>query len=344
MATTKPGGSGLGKYVLVRLALAPVFLLLLLTLLFVLLRILPGDIVTASLAGRASEERIEAAREAAGIDRPIGVQYVEYLSNIVTGDFGEPLTDPRPVGELVADLLPATIELTVFAMLIAIPLGILLGAVSARFRDTPLDGAARLFGIVSFSIPVFWLGIQAQLVFSVWNDWLPTGNRISARIAPVDGPTGFYLIDGVLASNGEFTLTALEHLILPGATLGLVISGVFVRLVRVNMLQTLRADYVESAHARGVGERPVLFRHAFKNALVPVITIMGLQFALLLGGAILTETTFSWPGIGLKLVDFINARDYVGVQSLVTVIAILIVSVSVVIDIINGLIDPRVRY
>ncbi len=341
---TRQGGSGLGRYIVVRLALAPIFLLLLLTLLFVLLRILPGDIVTASLAGRASEERIEAARAAAGVDRPIGVQYVEYLGDIVTGDFGEPLSDPRSVGGLVGDLLPATIELTLFAMLIAVPLGILLGSVSARFRDTPLDGGVRLFGIISFSIPVFWLGIQAQLVFSNWLGWLPTGNRISARVTPVDGPTGFYVVDGLIAGNSEFTWTALQHLILPGATLGLVISGVFIRLVRVNMLQTLRADYVESAHARGVAERPVLFRHAFKNALVPVITIMGLQFALLLGGAILTETTFSWPGIGSKVVDFLNARDYVGVQVLVTIIAILIVIVSVIIDIINGLIDPRVRY
>jgi peptide/nickel transport system permease protein len=343
MASKAPGAS-LGRYVLVRLALAPVFLLLLLTILFVLLRVLPGDIVTASLAGRATPERIEAARQAAGLDRPILAQYVEYLGDTARGDFGDPLTDSRGAGELVADLLPATMELTLFAMLVAVPLGVVLGALAARFRDGPLDGGARLFGIVSFSIPVFWLGIQAQLVFANWLGWLPTGNRVSARIAGVDGPTGFYVLDGLLAGNTEFALTALRHLVLPGATLGLIISGVFIRLVRVNMLQTLRADYVESAIARGVRERPVLFRHAFKNALVPVITIFGLQFALLLGGAILTETTFSWPGIGSKLVDFINARDYVGVQVLVSVIAILIVSVSVVIDIINGLIDPRVRY
>ena len=342
--STKTSGSSLGKYIAVRVALAPVFLLLLLTVLFILLRILPGDIVTASLAGRASEERIEQARQAAGVDRPITVQYVEYITDLARGDFGQPLTDPRSTSELLGDVLPATFELTIVAMLIAIPLGIVLGALSARFRDTPLDGGARLFGIVSFSLPVFWLGIQAQLIFSVWLKWLPTGNRISGRIVPVNGPTGFYVLDGILAGNTEFALTALEHLILPGATLGLVLSGIFIRLVRVNMLQTLRADYVESAHARGVHERPVLFRHAFKNALVPVIMIMGLQFALLLGGAILTETTFSWPGIGSKLVDFINARDYVGVQVLVTVIAMLITVTSLLIDILNGLIDPRVRY
>ncbi len=341
---SKSSGSSLGRYVAVRLAMAPVFLFLLLTELFTLLRILPGDIVTASLAGRASEERIEAARAAAGVDRPLLVQYGDFLSDLVRGDLGQPLTDSRTTAELVGDVLPATIELTFFAMLVAIPLGILLGALGARFRDSPLDGGARLFGIVTFSIPVFWLGIQAQLVFANWLGWLPTGNRISARIDQVNGPTGFFVLDGIIAGNSEFALTAMKHLVLPGVTLGLVISGIFIRLVRVNMLQTLRADYVESAHARGVQERPVLFRHAFKNALVPVITIMGLQFALLLGGAILTETTFSWPGIGAKLVDFINARDYVGVQVLVTVIAIVITVTSLLIDILNGLIDPRVRY
>lgn len=341
---SKSSGSNLGRYIAVRLALAPVFLFLLLTVLFTLLRILPGDIVTASLAGRASEERIEAARAAAGVDRPLLVQYGDFLSDLARGDLGQPLTDSRSTGELVGDVLPATIELTFFAMLVAIPLGILLGALGARFRDSPLDGGARLFGIVAFSVPVFWLGIQAQLVFANWLGWLPTGNRISARIDQVNGPTGFFVLDGILAGNSEFALTSLKHLVLPGVTLGLVISGIFIRLVRVNMLQTLRADYVESAHARGVAERPVLFRHAFKNALVPVITIMGLQFALLLGGAILTETTFSWPGIGAKLVDFINARDYVGVQVLVTVIAIVITVVSLLIDVLNGLIDPRVRY
>ncbi len=338
------GGSSLGRYVLVRVALAPVFLLSLLTLLFVLLRILPGDPVTASLGGRATPERIEAAREAAGLNVPLWEQYGDFLGGVVTGDFGQPLSDPRSVGELIGDLLPATIELTLFAMLVAIPLGVLLGSLAARFRDTPFDAFTRVFGIVSFSLPIFWLGIQAQVLFAVNNSWLPTGNRISARIAPVDGPTGFYVIDGLLAGNTEFALTALEYLVLPGATLGLVISGVFIRLVRVNMMQTLRSDYVEAAHARGVAERPVLFRHAFKNALVPVITIMGLQIALLLGGAILTETTFSWPGIGAKLVDFINARDYIGVQGIVTVIALMVVAVSLLIDILNGLIDPRVRY
>ena len=323
--------------------MAPLFLFLLLTILFLLLRVLPGDPVAAALGGRVSAEQLEARREAAGLNVPLWQQYVEYMGGMLRGDFGQPITDPRSVGQLVGDLLPATIELTIFAMAVAVTVGILVGALGARFRDGPLDVGGRLFGIIIYAAPVFWMGILGQLVFSLWLGWLPSGNRISGRITPVD-ITGFYVLDGFLAGVPSFSWQAFRHLILPGCTLGLMLSGVFIRMVRVNMLQTLRADYVEAARARGVRDRPVLFRHAFRNALVPVVTVMGLQFALLLGGAILTETTFSWGGMGSALVNFINARDYVAVQGLVTVIAILVVAISLVIDIVNAFIDPRVRY
>jgi peptide/nickel transport system permease protein len=304
---------------------------------------MPGDPVAAALGDRVSAAQLEVRREAAGLNDPILVQYGRYLSGVVRGDLGSPVTDPRSVTQIVGDLFPATFELTMFAMIVAVVLGILVGAIGARFRDGPFDVGGRLFGIFIYAAPVFWLGILAQLLFA--NRWglLPTGNRISARIS-FDAPTGFYLLDGIITRNWTFFWNAFEHLILPGMTLGLVISGVFIRMVRVNMLQTLRADYVEAAQARGVQGRRVLFRHAFKNALVPVVTIMGLQFALLLGGAILTETTFSWPGLGQGLVEFINTRDYAAVQGIVTFFAVLVVVVSLVIDIINGLIDPRVRY
>jgi peptide/nickel transport system permease protein len=320
-----------------------VFLFLLLTLLFVLLRVLPGDPIAAALGDRLSAEQLERRRAAAGLNDPILVQYGRYLVGIVQGDLGTPATDPRSVTQIVLDLFPATFELTMFAMAIAVVVGVLVGALGARYRDTPLDVGGRLFGIVIYAAPVFWLGILAQLLFA--NRWglLPTGNRISARIT-FDDPTGFYLLDGILTTNWQFWIDALQHLVLPGVTLGLVISGVFIRMVRVNMLQTLRADYVEAAHARGVANRRVVFAHAFKNALVPVVTIMGLQFALLLGGAILTETTFSWPGLGQALVEFINTRDYAAVQGIVTFFALLVVLISLAIDIVNGLIDPRVRY
>ena len=339
----RAGGGSMRSYVLGRLAFAPVFLFILLTLLFILLRVMPGDPVAAALGDRISAEQLEIRREAAGLNDPILVQYGRYLGGVVQGDLGSPVTDPRSVTQIVADLFPATFELTMFAMLIAVTIGIVVGAVGARFRDGPIDVGGRMFGIVAYAAPVFWLGILAQLLFS--NRWglLPTGNRISARIS-FDDPTGFYLLDSLLTTDMTMFTNALQHLILPGATLGLVISGVFIRMVRVNMLQTLRSDYVEAARARGVAERRVLFRHAFRNALVPVVTIMGLQFALLLGGAILTETTFSWPGLGQGLVEFINSRDYAAVQGIVTFFAVLVVGVSLLIDIVNGLVDPRVRY
>ena len=341
--TTNARSGSLRRYILVRVAFAPIFLFLLLTLLFILLRVMPGDPIAAALGDRISQEQLEQRREAAGLKDPILMQYARYLGGVVQGDLGQPITDPRSVTQLVADLFPATFELTMVAMLIAVIIGVVVGAVGARRRDGPTDVVGRLFGILIYAAPVFWLGILAQLLFA--NRWglLPTGNRIGARVV-FDDPTGFYLFDAIITRNGEFFVETLKHLALPGITLGLVISGVFIRMVRVNMLQTLRSDYVEAAHARGVHSNRVLFRHAFKNALVPVITIMGLQFALLLGGAILTETTFSWPGLGQGLVEFINTRDYAAAQGIVTFFAVLVVAVSLLIDILTGIVDPRVRY
>ena len=340
---TGGSGSGLRRYLLARLALAPLFLFTLLTAVFVLVRVMPGDPVVASLGGRATPDRIARAQEALGLNDPILVQYGRYLLDVVRGDLGEPLTDPRSVTQIVADRFPATVELTVFALIVAIVLGVVVGAFAAQRRDTVFDIGGRLFGIVVYAAPVFWTGILAQLLFANRLDLLPTGNRLSARTV-ADAPTGFYLLDGIITLNGELFVDALQHLILPGVTLGLLIGGVFVRMVRVNMLQTLRSDYVESARARGVSENRVLFQHAFRNALIPIITIMGLQAALLLGGAILTETTFSWPGLGSALVDFVNARDYAALQGIVTFFALVVFAISLLIDIVNGIVDPRVRY
>lgn len=333
------------RYVLGRVALAPVFLFVILTTLFVLLRVLPGDPVTVALGGRLSPAQIASRRAASGLDQPLWVQYWEYLTGVARGDFGRAVTDPRPVGRIVADLFPATFELVLFGMVVAVVIGFVFGALAARFRDTPLDAGSRLLGIVLYAAPVFWTGILAQLFFANRLGWLPTGNRIGARM-PVGEVklTGFYLLDGVLRGNWAFFWDALRHLLLPGLTLGLVIAGVFIRMVRVNMLQTLRADYVEAARARGISERRVVFRHALRNALVPVVTMIGLQLAVLLAGAILTETTFSWPGLSSALVRFLNNRDYAAVQGIVTFIAVLVVGISLLIDLVNALIDPRVRY
>jgi peptide/nickel transport system permease protein len=318
-------------------------LLILLTLVFLLLRVAPGDPITATLGARLPPEEIAQRRDALGFDDPLLVQYGRYMGEALTGEFGDPITDRRDVIEIVTDTAPATFELAFSAMLVAIVVGVLVGSLAGRLRDTPLDIGGRLFGIVAYATPIFWLGLLAQLYFSVTLGWFPVSGRVGAFNAPED-LTGFYVLDSLLTANWAALGSTLHHLALPALTLGLVIGGVFVRLVRVNMLQTLRADYVEAAQARGVLEYRVLFRHAFKNALVPIVTIIGLQFAILLGGAILTETVFSWPGLGTAIVGFIGARDYTAVQGIVTFIAIVIVFVSLLIDVVNGLIDPRIRY
>jgi peptide/nickel transport system permease protein len=337
------GGGSLRRYLLTRVALTIPMLLILLTVVFLLLRVAPGDPIRATLGDRLSPAELEARSEALGFNDPIIVQYGRYLGGALTGDLGDPITDRRTTVGVIRDTFPATLELTLFAMMVAIGIGVVVGAVSGRLRDTPFDVGGRLFGILIYAAPIFWLGVLAQLVFSLRLGWFPTGSRTTGFDAPRD-ITGLHVVDSIITLDGAALVSSVHHLILPGVTLGLVIGGIFVRLVRVNMLQTLRADYVESAHARGVGERTVLFRHAFKNALVPVVTIMGMTFALLLGGAILTERVFSWPGMGTAILRFLEARDYVGVQGIVTFLALVVVVVSLLIDLINGLVDPRIRY
>jgi peptide/nickel transport system permease protein len=337
------GRGSLRAYLLTRLALTVPLLLLLLTATFLLLRVAPGDPVTATLGERVSDTRAAQLRASLGLDDPLWKQYGRYLADVAQGDFGRAITTKIPVSKTIGKQFPATLELTLAAMVVAVSLGLLVGALSARFRDTPLDVGGRLLGIVLYAAPIFWLGILFQLLFSVKLGWLPTGGR-TAPFAEPRHLTGLYTVDSLLTGDLHAFSEALRYLALPALTLGLVIGGVFVRLVRVNMLQTLRADFVEAARARGIPERHVVFGHALKNALVPVIAVVGLQFALLLSGAVLTETTFTWPGIGKSLYDFLGDRDYTAVQGLVTFYACFVVGVSLLIDVVSAWVDPRIRY
>jgi peptide/nickel transport system permease protein len=338
-------GTSLRTYVLTRVALAVPTVLILLTMVFLLMRVAPGDPISAALGGRLGQEELEQRREAAGFDRPLIVQYAEYVGDAVTGDFGTSLTDDRSVTSILVENGSATLELTVFAFAIALLVGLSVGIVAGRFRDTPADVGGRMFGIVVYAAPVFFTGFLAQLLFGSTLGWLPTSGRVSPVVEfELDTPTHFYLLDSLVTGNFSAFEDAVLHLILPAVTLGLLVSGVLIRLVRVNMLQTLRGDYVEAARARGVSERRVVIRHAFRNALVPVVTVAGLQFAILLGGAILTEETFNWPGIGSELVRYLDNRDYVAVQGIVTIFALAVVLISLLIDLINAFIDPRVRH
>ena len=337
--------TSLRTYLLTRILLALPMLLILLTLVFALMRVAPGDPVSAALGGKLSQEELDRRRHESGYDRPIAVQYFEYLGAVATLDFGTTIVDNRPVTQVIVQNGAATLELTFFAMIVAIAVGVSLGLLAGRFRDRPLDIGGRLFGIVIYAAPVFFLGFIAQLVFGKWLGVLPTSGRASPVVTfELQTPTNLFVLDSIVSGNWSALADVLKHLILPACVLGLVIGGVFIRLVRVNVIQTLKGDYVEAARARGIGERSVVLRHAFKNALVPVITVMGLQFALLLGGAVLTEETFNWPGIGSELVRYLNNRDYIAVQGIITFTGMVVVLLSLLIDILNAWVDPRVRY
>jgi peptide/nickel transport system permease protein len=337
----------LPRYLVTRLLLVIPMVWVLLTIVFVLLRVAPGDPVQASLGGRQPQSVIDEKRHELGFDKPLIVQYGEYLNDVLHGNFGESTSSNTTVTDVVAHEGAATLELTMAAMLFALVLGLGLGVLIGRFRDTPLDVAGRLFAILTYAAPVFWIGILFQLLFVAKLNWLPGSGQadvLQSLRLDHDPHTNIYLVDAVINGDWDAFRNVCIHLVLPATTLGLLVCGVFIRLARVNVIQTLKHDYIESARARGISESRVVLRHAFRNALVPVVTVVGLQAALLLSGAVLTETTFSWPGIGRSLIDFLNSRDYVMVQGIVTIFALIVVAVSLIIDIVTAIIDPRVRY
>jgi len=338
---------GLRRYLLTRLALIIPMIWILVTLVFFFMRVI-GNPIDAALGGRLPPDQIEARKHAAGFDRPILVQYFSYLGKLVQGDFGTTLTDNQQVSSIIRVNGAATLELTFWAFLIAVGVGVPLGRVAARHRDQIPDIFLRVTGVLFYAAPVFFVGLLAKLIFAVKLHGLPVSGRAEPTtqlaIANVSPRTHIFLIDSILYGQPSYIWDILRHTVLPAFTLGLLTAGIFLRLVRTNLLQTMRADYVEAARARGVPERTVVRRHAFRNALVPVITVMGLQAALLLGGAILTERTFEWQGLGFALANYLQQRDFVAVQGIVIVIAIVVVVASFLIDVLTALIDPRVRY
>jgi peptide/nickel transport system permease protein len=340
----RAGSGSLPRYVLQRILLVIPMIWVILTLVFVVLRVAPGDPVSAALGGKLNPTALEQRRQALGFNRPLIAQYWDYLSSVAHLDFGTTFSDNQPVLRVIRDNGGATLSLTLSAFVIALVVGIPLGLIAGRYRDSVSDVVIRMFGIVSYAAPIFFVGFLLQ-VYVAEPLGLPTsGDASPITVFEVKPRTHILLFDVFLSGNGAAIQDVLKHLLLPAVTLGLLICGVFIRLVRVNMLMTMQADYVEAAEARGIQRSKVTWRHAFRNALVPVITVVGLQFALLLGGAVLTETTFNWPGLGQKLVYYINNRDYGAVQGIVTVFAIAVVLISVLVDIINALIDPRVRF
>ena len=346
LAAPRPRSGGtLGRYLLVRALLMVPTVLILVTLVFFLIR-LTGDPITAALGSRLPADQLQERIHEAGYDRPIIVQYLEYLGQIFTGNFGSTITDNRPVVEVLLTYGTATLELVIYALVIAFVVGIPLGMVAAAKRDHAPDAVLRVSAILFYATLVFFAGLIAKLIFSVWLGWLPVSGRASVRteIALGRDGTGLYLIDAIASGNPAYVQDVLLHAVLPAMTLGLLTAGIFLRLVRTNVISTYNMPYIDAARSRGVGEYRLVRKHAYKPALIPIITVIGLQIALLLGGAVLTETTFEWQGLGFQLAKYLAARDFVAVQGIVALIAIIVAVTNFVVDVIAAFLDPRVRY
>ena len=340
------GSVGLRRYILTRIGLTLPMVFILATLVFFVMHILPGDPVSSALGPKGTPELVGRIREQLGLNDPLIVQYGRFLLNTVTLRFGNSLVlGHRPIIDEMSERFPATLELVMPASILALLIGILGGTFAASRRKSAIDYSWRIYSVFIYSLPIFWLGLMLQLLFGVWLNWLP----ISGRIDPVLGAnikhiTNLYLIDTLISGDWTAFSSVAIHLVLPTITLGLILSGVFVRMTRVNVIETLQADYIAAGRARGIRERVLVYGHALKNAMIPVITLIGLQVAILLAGAVLTETVFSWPGMGSYLVQRISSRDYTAVQSVITAFALLVALISLAVDVIYSLVDPRVRY
>jgi len=343
---------GLRTYIITRILLTIPTLLLLLTMVFLIMRVLPGDPVALHFEKKAEPQQMEQMRHALGLDKPLWAQYTDYIGGLVDIEYllahgypnlGKSMQTFEEVGGQIFSAFPATLELAIYSMIIASGIGVLLGVTASKKYNSIPDHLIRGFGTVAYAIPIFFLGIVFQLIFGVFLHWLPTGLRISPFVDPPATITGLYTIDSVLEGNGFKFLESLKALALPSLTLGIVLAGIFIRLTRMNMLETLRLDFVTAARARGLKESTVTYGYALRNAFLPILTMMGLQFAMLLGGAILTETTFSWPGLGRYIVQRINFRDYTAIQGAVVMFGLFVTLVSLVVDILYSYFDPRIR-
>ncbi len=337
--------AGLRQYVVFRLLLTPLMVLILLTMVFLILRVLPGDPVRASVGPKVPEEYVERIRHELGLDKPLYQQYIDYVIGLLHGDFGKSLITRRSFKEELMDRFAASLELAICSMVVAMPLGMSMGYLGATRKGRPLDHLSRVLGVASYAIPVFWLGVILQLVFGIWLRALPvTGGApptVKFRIPKI---TGLMLVDSLVAGDVDAFLTTLEHMVLPSLTLGFVISGIINKVARNAMIEILSEDYVTAARARGIPELRVRLRYGLRNALIPILTIAGLQFALLLGGAVLTESTFSYSGLGTYLRDAVLSRDYTVVQAAVTLYAVIVALVNLVVDLVYAFLDPRIRY
>lgn len=310
---------------------------------FMLIRAIPGNPAKVILGQQATKEAVEALNASLGLDKPWYTQYFSYLSGIFQGDLGVSLRTKLPVSEEIFPYLAATAELALFAMIIAIIIGVNAGIISAWFQNSWFDYIAMIVALVGVSVPVFWLGLMEQWTFSSKLGWLPTSGREDVR-NPITAITHFYLFDTLIQGRFDQFIEVLKRLILPGVALATIPMAIIARITRSSMLEVMRSDYVRTARAKGQKMFIVVYKHALKNAVIPVLTVIGLQTGLLLGGAILTETIFSWPGIGRYIYDAIGFRDYPVIQSGILIVAFIFIMINLIVDLLYTVIDPRIKY
>ncbi|GHI00178.1 ABC transporter permease [Neobacillus kokaensis] len=310
---------------------------------FAIIHAIPGNPAQVILGQRATKETIAALTKQLGLEQPWYIQYFDYISALLHGDLGISLRTRGPINQEVWPYLAATMELTVVAIIIAVIIGVNAGIISAWFSKSWFDYAAMVFALVGVSMPIFWLGLMGQWVFSIELGWLPTTGRENPR-DPVTSITNIYLLDTLLQGRFDQFKIVFQHLILPSAALATIPMAIIARMTRATMLEVMRSDYVRTARAKGLRMFWVVYKHSLKNAIIPVLTVIGLQTGLLLGGAILTETIFGWPGIGRYLYDAINFRDYPVIQSGILIIAAIFVLINLIVDLLYVLIDPRIKF
>ncbi len=310
---------------------------------FFMVRAIPGDPAQLLLGQQATEEQVQQVRQNMGLDKPVIVQYGIFLADAVRGDLGDSIVTGRPVTTELLARFPATLELTAFAMLVAILVGVPVGVISAVKQYSLLDKFTSVLALTGISMPIFWLAMILIVIFFVNLGWLPFPGRLSTGYA-VTSITGLVLVDSLLTLNFAAFWDGLKHLILPAIALGTIPMAVIMRMTRSSMLEVMGEDYVRTARAKGVVPWRVIFKHALRNAMLPTVTVIGLQAGLLMGGAVITETIFSWPGVGQIAYDSVNRRDYAMIQGVVLYGATLFVLVNLLVDVLYAVLDPRVRY
>lgn len=326
----------MGAYIIRRLLHTLVVILGALLLVFTLIHLIPGDPAQVILGLDASPEELQRLRTLLGLNDPLPVQFVRYLGRVAQGQFGDSIFQHEPVIKLIMERLPATIELTIAAMLIAVTLGVITGIIAAVRPYSLFDAVGTLLALAGVAMPVFWLGMLAILLFSLKLDWLPSFGR-SAGIVETAWE---FIQTGDATALGE----ALQHLILPALTLGAFSAALISRLVRSAMLEVLNQDYIRTARAKGLKELRVISQHALRNGLIPVVTVVGLQVGVLLGGAVITETIFAWPGLGRLLINAISQRDYPLVQGIVFITVLIVSLINLLVDLLYGWLNPRVDH